>query len=113
MTQLKTLFEVQHETVSRWLKRWDSEGIVGLFDDERSSRPTLLDEDDIALLKRAIGDNPHQLGMAHEHLQQETEKAVSRHTVKRALKKTTLSISVAASLADTNGMRPYLSGTNR
>ncbi|MGV6809866.1 MAG: hypothetical protein ACWA5U_08320 [bacterium] len=79
----------------------------------RSGRPTLLDEDNITLLKSAISNNPHQLGMAHEHLQQETGKAFSRHTVKHALKKTTLSTSVAARLANTNAMKPYLSGTNR
>jgi len=110
MTQLKALFEVQHETISRWLKRWDFEGIVGLLDDDRSGRPTLLDESDVELLKKEIGENPHQLGMAHDRLQQETGKTVSRKTVKRALKKTIISTSVVASLADTNEMKPYLSG---
>lgn len=113
MTQLKALFEVQHETVSRWLKRWDSEGVVGLLDDRRSGRPTLLDENDVELLKKEVGENPHQLAMAHERLQQETGKTVSRKTVKRALKKTIISTSVAANLADTNEMKPYLSGTSK
>jgi len=113
MTQLKALFEVQHETVSRWLKRWDAEGIVGLLDDERSGRPTLLDESDVELLKKEVGENPHQLGMAHDHLQQSTGKTVSRKTVKRALKKTIISTNVAASLANTNEMKPCLSGTSR
>lgn len=102
MTKLKDFFEVQLETVSRWLTRWESEGIVGLFDGERSGRPVLLDGDDMEILKKAIDENPHQLKMAHEQLVSETGKAVSRHTVKRALKKKRIATSVAANLAATN-----------
>jgi len=35
MARIRELFEVQHETVSRWVHRWEAEGLVGLFDQER------------------------------------------------------------------------------
>lgn len=88
MTRLRELFEVQHETVSRWLKRWESEGITGLMDESRSGCPLKLEAEEVELLMKAIKKNPHQLKMAQDQLQAEMGKIVSRDTLKRTLKKT-------------------------
>lgn len=113
MARIHELFEVQHETVSRWLQRWQSEGLTGLLDQERSGRPPILDDTDVAVLLEAIHRNPHQIKVARDELCEKTGKPVSRDTVKRTLKKTLMSISVVASLADTNGTRHYSGGTGK
>ena len=88
MARLRELFEVQHETVSRWLHRWESEGITGLMDEARSGCPPKLEAGDVNILMKAIKQNPHQLTMARDQLQAQTGKKVSRDTLKRILKKT-------------------------
>jgi len=87
MARLSELFEVQHETVSRWCERWEKEGITGLFDQERSGRPTTLNEIEARQFIEQVDNNPHQMKIAHEQLQKETGKVVSRDTLKRLLKK--------------------------
>lgn len=87
MSTLCKLFEVQHETVSRWCERWETEGITGLFDQERSGRPTTLNETEARQFIGRVDRNPHQINLAHAQLQQETGKVVSRDTLKRLLKK--------------------------
>lgn len=108
MTRLHELFEVQHETVSRWMQRWQSEGLVGLLDQERSGRPPILNEAEVRILLDEINRNPHQLRVAQDQLLDKTGKSVSRDTLKRTLKKSLIAISVAASLANTNAIKPYL-----
>lgn len=88
MARLRELFEVQHETVSRWLQRWEAEGITGLMDETRSGCPEKLDDSDVDILMAAIKKNPHQLKMAQEQLQTKTGKVISQDTLKRTLKKT-------------------------
>lgn len=41
-------FSVHLETVNRCLTRWESTGIVGLFDNEQWALPVLLAADDVA-----------------------------------------------------------------
>ena len=36
---LSDIFEVDRDTVSEWLRRWNSKGILGLADAPRSGRP--------------------------------------------------------------------------
>ena len=78
-----------------------------MLDQGRSGRPPVLDDTDVGVLLEAIGRNPHPIKVARDGLFEKTGKPVSRDTVKRTLKKTLMSISVAASLADTNGTGRY------
>ena len=36
---LSEIFEVDRDTISEWLARWDKKGIIGLQDAPRSGRP--------------------------------------------------------------------------
>ena len=40
--QLATLFAVGYNTVSEWLRRWQSQGLAGLAEGPRSGRPSKL-----------------------------------------------------------------------
>jgi len=88
IARLCELFETQHETVSGWLGNWESEGIVGLYDDPRSGRPARFTAEEHAAFLGYIDDNPHQPKAAAARLQEETGKEASLDTFKRLLKKT-------------------------
>lgn len=37
--QLANIFDVDRDTISQWLSRWENVGIIGLKDNARSGRP--------------------------------------------------------------------------
>jgi len=46
---LSQIFEVDRDTLSEWLKRWDSQGIDGLKDASRPGRPPRKRNEQIAI----------------------------------------------------------------
>lgn len=85
--RLSELFESQHETVSSWLGKWETEGLIGLYDCPRSGRPTRFTSREQAAFLDYIAENPHQPKAAAARLQEETGKEASLDTFKRILKK--------------------------
>jgi len=49
IARLCELFETQHETVSSWLSKRETEGVIGLYDCPRSGRPTRFTEEEKAI----------------------------------------------------------------
>ena len=87
IARLCELFETQHETVSSWLSKRETEGVIGLYDCPRSGRPTRFTEEEQAIFLGYIDENPHQAKAATARLQEESGKEVSFDTFKRVLKK--------------------------
>ena len=87
ITQLQDLFEVGRDTISAWLNGWESKGIVGIFDEARSGRPSIFTPDEKSKFKVLVDENPHQLSESAARLQDETGKQASLFTYKRFLKK--------------------------
>ena len=85
--RLSELFETQHETVCSWLSKWETKGVIGLYDCPRSGRPTRFTEDEKAIFLGYIDENPHQAKAAAARLLEETGKEASFDTFKRVLKK--------------------------
>lgn len=85
--QLSDIFSVQRDTVSRWLKRWDTHGLTGLYDDNRPGRPPILDHQDRQRLVSLVKASPQSLQQVAIQFTQETGKQPSIYTLKRALKK--------------------------
>ena len=90
ITQLQDLFEVGRDTISAWLNGWESKGIVGIFDEARSGRPSIFTPDEKSKFKVLVDENPHQLSESAARLQDETGKQASLFTYKRFLKKQTM-----------------------
>ena len=90
IAQLADIFDVDRDTVSTWLARWEESGTDGLDDDPRPGRPTTLtiEEQETALkLAREEPRAPHQqLGA----IERETGKRIGREALKRLLKKARL-----------------------
>lgn len=87
IARLGELFEAQHETVSSWLDKWETEGLIGLYDCPRSGRPARFTVEEQAVFLGYIDENPHQPKAAAARLLEETGKEASLDTFKRVLKK--------------------------
>jgi transposase len=69
------------------IRQWEQEGIVGLQDRSRSGCPLSLNEEEVALFRSYIDENPHQLKGAVSQFEEKTGKKLSLDTYKRVLKK--------------------------
>jgi transposase len=86
--QLQDIFDVDRDTISHWMDRFEQSGPEGLSNLPRSGRPPIYTEDEIQMFKGLIDQEPRQVRQAQEVLQAATGKASSTATLKRALKKT-------------------------
>ncbi len=85
--QLSDIFEVDRDTLSTWLARWEDDGTNGLDDDPRAGRPpTLTTEEQERAVKLAQEEPraPHQQLRA---LEEQSGKRIGRHTLKRLLRR--------------------------
>jgi len=85
--QICDILEVKRNTVSIWLKNWEATGLAGLKDKPRSGRRPIYDDQDRERLQELVEEHPHQVKTIRARLQEETGKAASIATIKRALKK--------------------------
>ncbi|MGZ8226381.1 MAG: helix-turn-helix domain-containing protein [Methylococcaceae bacterium] len=74
IARLCELFEIQHETVSSWLTRWKTDGLMRFYDDPRSGRPSRFTAEEQAAFLGYIDKNPHQPKAAAARLQEEIGK---------------------------------------
>jgi len=86
--QLQDIFDVDRDTISHWLSRFEQSGLDGLQNLSRPGRPPIYTEDEIQQLKVLIDQEPRQIKQAQAALQAATGKASCATTLKRALKKT-------------------------
>jgi transposase len=88
--EIKTISIVtglDRDTISMLMDRWDSVGIIGLYDGERSGRPRIFDAENEAKIIKKIENEPRILKQVTAEINEETEKNASSATVKRILKK--------------------------
>lgn len=62
--EIAIIFAVKYKTVRKWLRRFDAEGPVGLYDDPRSGRPRTLTETVHTTLSDMIQQDPEHTGYA-------------------------------------------------
>lgn len=62
--QVAELFGEDRRTVQRWVKRFESHGLEGMREGERSGRPTTLDAKQWAALGRDLRRDPGAFGLA-------------------------------------------------
>lgn len=85
--KISTAIELDRDTISVLIDRWDSIGIVGLYDAERSGRPAIFTDDDESKIIKKIEDEPRSLKKVTAEINEETQKNASPDTVRRILKK--------------------------
>jgi transposase len=85
--EISKFYQVDRDTVSIWIENWGTYGIVGLFDEKKSGRPPILNENEQKQAIEFIKDDPKSLKQAVAQIEENVDKSVSTKTLKRILKK--------------------------
>ena len=81
------LSQVDQRRVSAWIDRWQTWGLVGLYDRPRSGRPAIFNAEEQQKVYAYLEDSPKDVKKVVEAMEQETRKRVSTKTIKRLMKK--------------------------
>jgi transposase len=73
----------ERRSVSTWIDRWQTMGLVGLYDPPSSGRPPLLNDAEQHKVCDYLQQSPKELKKVVQALEQETTKRVSTKTIKR------------------------------
>jgi transposase len=83
-------YQVDRDTVSSWITKWEQQGTQSLHDKPRSGRPSKLTPDEQALAHQYIKEEPRALKGVVERLATKTAKRLSIASLKRLAKKARL-----------------------
>ena len=81
------LYQVDQRRVSAWIDRWQTWGLVGLYDRPRSGRPPIFTAEEQQKVYAYLDDSPKDVKKVVEAMEQTTQKRVSTKTIKRLSKK--------------------------
>lgn len=85
--RIADIYEVDRDTVSRWLDQWEGDGTNGLHDQEgRGRKPTLNQKEQKQAIK-IVEKDPRSSKRSLTRIEEKTGKKISRDTLKRILKK--------------------------
>ena len=85
--EIANIYEVDRDTVSLWLDRWEKTGLDGLKDQAGRGRPQILNEKEQAQAIRIVEQDPRSTKSALPKIEEKTKKKISAYTLKRLLKK--------------------------
>lgn len=87
LDQISRIYDIHRDRASKWIDNWETEGITGLFDDERSGRPPKLTEAERKKVVEYVQEEPKSIKHAIAKVEKEHKKIVSGQTIKRILKR--------------------------
>ena len=87
LSKIGDIFEVQYQTVSRWIDDWERSGIQGLRKRHDGGAQPIFDETETQRLLELIAEEPRRLAYVQEKLERETGKKASLSTLQRLIKK--------------------------
>lgn len=90
INEIATIYQVDRETVSSWLKNWEHQGTASLHDKPRSGRPSNLTPDEQEIALGYLKENPRSLKQVVDQIEQTTSKPISISSLKRLAKKARL-----------------------
>ena len=113
------VYQVDRRSVSPWLDRWQTMGLVGLWDKPGSGRRPLLNDEDQQKVHAYLQQSPKDLKKVVQALEQDTAQRVSTKTIKRVIKKTAMAVNGSGksppkplSLTSTSGAKYSFSTCN-
>ena len=88
--EIVKIYQVDRDTVSSWIKKWEQTGVASLYDKPRCGRPSKLTPAETELAQQYIKEEPRCLKQVVERLSQQTAKRLSLSSLKRLAKKARL-----------------------
>jgi transposase len=85
--QIARIYQVDRRSVSSWIDRWQTHGLVGLYDHPGAGRRPTLSADEQQKVRHYLQQSPKNLKQVVQQLEQDTTKRVSTKTIKRLIKK--------------------------
>lgn len=86
LNEIANIWEVNRDTVSNWLNRWEQFGLSGLDDQPRSGNPGILTPLEKQLVIKLCQETPRSVSQIRASLLDQTGKRASKSTIKRLLK---------------------------
>jgi transposase len=87
ITEITTIYPVDRDTVSTWIRKWEHDGPESLHDKPRSGRPPKLTPEEQQLAIAYIKEEPRSLKQVVERLTNKTAKRLSISSLKRLAKR--------------------------
>lgn len=85
--QIADIYEVDRDTVSNWLTRWEDDGRAGLADQAGRGRKPLLNQKEQKQAIKIVEKDPRSAQRSLAKIAAKTGKRISRETLKRILKR--------------------------
>jgi len=89
--ELMKVFLVSYKTIYNWLNRWESEGIVGLYNKPGRGRKRRFNPEQESKIREWVRQEPRQLKKVLQKIKEEWGIETSTETIKRILRKMSLS----------------------
>ncbi|MCW7551201.1 IS630 family transposase [Endozoicomonas gorgoniicola] len=87
MAQIADIFEVQYQTVSRWLDDWEDYGIRGLYKTHDGGKKPIYNSEEELRIKELVAKEPRRISYVQSKIEEETGKSASKTTIGRIIKK--------------------------
>jgi transposase len=84
--KLRLIFQVSHKTIYNWLNRWESEGIIGLYNKSGRGRKRTFNPGQESKIREWAKLEPRQLKKVGQKVKEEWGIETSTETIKRILK---------------------------
>jgi transposase len=86
--RIAQIYQVDRRSISGWIDRWHTKGLIGLYDQPGAGRQPKLNAEEQQKVQQYLQTYPKNLKRVVYELEQETQKRVSTKTIKRLIKKT-------------------------
>ena len=87
LNDIARVYHVSRRRVSAWVDRWQTCGLVGLYDQARSGRPPIYSDHEQQHIDHYLQMYPQNVKKIIAEMATETHKRVSLKTMKRYIKK--------------------------
>jgi len=84
--ELMQIFSVSYGTIYNWFHRWETEGMVGLYNQPGRGRKPTFNSDQQAKIREWAAQEPRQIKKVVQKVKQEWGIEISTRTIKRILK---------------------------
>ena len=84
--EIQKLFSISYKTVYNWISRWETEGMVGLYNKPGRGRKSIFNDDQKEQIATWVEEDPKQLKKVSKKIQETWNLNPSKKTISRVLK---------------------------